>query len=181
MELVIRAYDPCVSCSAHMAEVKKAPKGDWKTKLNEIKEKGAPIFIGVGKRNQSDDGAGLELPIKLKKLGVNRILLESEIKEKNALGNECYHGPVIFIDAVDFNEKPGKIMVLPLQYIFSSSSLSHKFLPFLSVGINHEELKNSFVLGIQPKSIKEGNKISIPVRLAMRKIKGYLKNSSFYL
>jgi len=177
MELIVRAYDPCISCSAHMAEVKKAPKEDWKTKLNEIKEKGAPIFVGVGKRNRSDDGAGIELAIKLKKLGVNRVLLESGIKEKKHLGKDCCHGPIIFIDAVDVNEKPGKITLFPLQYVFSNSSLSHKFLPFLSVGINHKELKNSFVLGIQPKSIKKGSKISIPVRLALRKIQAHLKNN----
>jgi len=160
-----------------MAEVKIAPKEDWKTKLDEIKEKGAPMFIGVGKRNRSDDGAGLKLALNLKKLGMNRVLLESEIKEKKHLGNYCYHGPIIFIDAVDFNERPGKITLLPLQYVFSNSSLSHKFLPFVSVGISHKELKNSFVLGIQPKSIKKGNKISIPVRLALRKIQAHLENN----
>ncbi|UCC41228.1 MAG: nickel-dependent hydrogenase large subunit [Candidatus Aminicenantes bacterium] len=171
MELVIRSYDPCLSCSAHMAEVKKAPKEDWKTKLNKIKKKSTPIFGGVGKYDRSDDGAGIELALELRKRGVSDVWLESEIIEREAHWYNSLHRPIIFLDAVNFQEKPGKVTLLPLHHVFSNSALSHRLLPFIADKINHVQLKNSFVLGIQPKSIKKAQKISDPVRKALTQVR----------
>lgn len=170
MDLVVRAFDPCISCSAHMAEIKKAPAENWKTKLAEIKKKGSPIFVGVGKRNRSDDGVGIELALELRKHGAGDVWLESEIEEKETLWKNALHRPLVFFDAVDFREKPGKVTLLPLHYIFSNSALSHRLLPFISGKINYDYLKNSYVLGIQPESIEEGKKISRPVRQSIVKV-----------
>jgi len=170
MELVVRAFDPCISCSAHMAEVKKAPEEDWKTKLDKIMKEGSPIFIGVGNRNRSDDGAGIELALELRKHGIKDILLESEINEREAPWKNRNYRPLVFLDAVDFREKPGKVILVPIHYIFSNSALSHRLLPFISDEMNYERLKNSFVLGVQPKSIIEGKKISRPVRQALTRV-----------
>jgi len=170
MELVVRAYDPCISCSAHMAEIKKAPRENWRTKLEEIKEKGLPIFVGVGKRNRSDDGAGIELALELRKNGVNDVWLESEIRKENTPWKTGTHRPLIFLDAVDFREKPGKVTLIPLHYIFSNTALSHKLLPFIPDQINYMQVRNSFVLGIQPESVELGAKISGPVRQALAKV-----------
>ncbi|MGB2845306.1 MAG: hypothetical protein WBC02_10665, partial [Candidatus Aminicenantaceae bacterium] len=71
---------------------------------------------------------------------------------------------------VDFREKPGKVTLVPIHYIFSNSALSHRLLPFISDEMNYERLKNSFVLGVQPKSIIEGKKISRPVRQALTRV-----------
>ncbi len=176
MELVVRAYDPCISCSAHMAEIKKAPLDDWRTKLDGIIKKGSPIFVGVGRGNRSDDRAGLELALELRKQGVTDVWLESEIKEMGAPWKNKPHRPLVFIDALDFKEKPGKMIFLPLHYIFSNTVLSHKLLPFISSDMGYERLKNSFVLGIQPESIEEGMKISKPVRQALEKVLEQIMN-----
>jgi sulfhydrogenase subunit alpha len=170
IDLVVRAFDPCISCSVHMADVKKAPKEDWKTKLNEIKKKSTPIFVGVGNYNRSDDGAGIELALKLRKHGVSDVWLESEIAKREAPWKDGLHRPIIFLDAVDFREKPGKLTLLPLHHVFSNSALSHRLLPFISDQISYLQLRNSFVLGIQPKSIEEGQKISGSVREALTKV-----------
>ncbi len=176
MELVVRAYDPCISCSAHMAEIKKAPLDDWRTKLDGIIKKGSPIFVGIGRRNRSDDRAGLELALELRKQGVTDVWLESEIKEREAPWKNNHHRPLVFLDALDFKEKPGKMVLLPLHYIFSNTVLSHKLLPFISSDMGYERLKNSFVLGIQPESIEEGMKISKPVRQALEKVLEQIMN-----
>ena len=169
MELVVRAYDPCISCSAHMAKIKRAPKENWKTKLDEIKKKDSPIFIGVGKRNRSDDGAGIELALELRRQGVRDVWLESEMGEREASWKDGLR-PVVFLDAVDFKEKPGKVTFFPLHHVFSNSALSHRLLPFISSQINNMQIRNSFVLGIQPESIEEGQKISGPVREALTEV-----------
>jgi len=170
MELVVRAFDPCISCSVHMAEVKKAPTEDWKTKLNDLKKRGAPIFIGVGKRNRSDDQVGLKLALALLKYGVKDVFLKSEMEEKEAHWKKKTDRPFIFFDALDFREKPGKVTLLPLQYVLSNYILSHRMLPFVSHKLNYKQIKNSFVLGIQPETIKEGEKISKFVRQALVKV-----------
>jgi len=170
MELLVRAYDPCISCSAHMAEVKKAPEEDWRVRLDEIKEKGSPIFIGVGNQNFSDDGAGIALALELRRKGVKYVFLEEEIKDKETLWKNSNYRCLIFLDALEFGEKPGKATLIPLSYVIQNIALSHKFLPFISGHISYKQLKNSYVLGIQPESIKEGRKISRPVRHTLEKV-----------
>jgi hydrogenase maturation protease len=159
-----------------MAQVKKAPPEEWKTKLDEIKKKGSPIFIGVGRKDRSDDGAGLELACKLIKLGKGDVYLESELDENEMPWREGNNRPLIFLDALDFRERPGKVILIPLHYLFSNSSLSHRLLPFFPAKMSYKQLKNSFVLGIQPESIEEGRKISRPVRKTLAKVLEQITN-----
>ncbi len=170
MDLVVRAYDPCISCSAHMAEVKKALPDGWKRKLAEIKQHGSPIFVGVGKNDRSDDGVGLRLALELKKHGVNNVWLESELVKQGSPWKNGLEYPLVFLDAVDFKEKPGKVTLLPFHYILSNTVLSHRLLPFLTSNISYDHLKNSYILGIQPQSTEEGYKFSRPVRHALNKV-----------
>jgi sulfhydrogenase subunit alpha len=170
MDIVVRAFDPCISCSAHMAKVKKAPAEDWKAKLEDLKTQSTPIFIGVGKRNRSDDGLGLELALKLRKHGIKDVWLEQELAQREGPWKDGLHRPVVFLDAVDFKENPGKVTLIPLHYIFSNTNLSHRLLPFFSNKMSYDYLKNSYVLGIQPASVEEGEKISRPVRKALNKV-----------
>jgi sulfhydrogenase subunit alpha len=176
MDLVVRAFDPCISCSAHMAEVKKAPAEDWKAKLEDLKTQSTPIFIGVGKRNRSDDGLGLELALELRKHGIKDVWLEQELAQRETPWKGGLHRPLVFIDAVDFKENPGKVTLIPLHYIFSNTNLSHRLLPFFSNKISYDFLKNSYVLGIQPASVEEGEKISRPVRKALNKVLEQITN-----
>ena len=176
MDMVVRAFDPCISCSAHMAEVKQAPADNWKNKLREIKAQGNPIFIGVGNQALSDDGAGINLALELRKQGNNDVLLESEIIENENLETSAPHQPLIFLDAVDFNESPGKVTLLPLNYVLQNTALSHRFLPVISGIINYTQVRNGYVLGIQPQSVQEGSQISPPVRSVMKEILKQINN-----
>jgi len=167
LELVVRAVDPCVSCSAHMAEVKKAPSDDWKTKLNRIVKKNSPVFIGVGSPNRSDDGVGIQLALELRKHGGNDVFLESEIAEDETLWRDKDDRPLIFLDAVDFQEETGKVTLLAMNHVLNNVALSHKFLPIVSGLMNYKQLKNAYMLGIQPRTIEEGSEISDPVKNTM--------------
>ena len=170
MDLIVRAFDPCISCSAHMAEVKKAPSESWKSRLAEIKEQAPPIFVGVGKNDRSDDGIGLQIALELRKRGVHNVWLESELVKQNSPWKNGLECPLVFLDAVDFKEKPGKVTLLPFHTILSNTVLSHKLLPFLTSSISYDHLKNSYILGIQPQSTEQGYKISKPVRQALNTV-----------
>ncbi len=176
MELIVRAFDPCISCSVHMAEVKSAPRENWKIKLKEISEKGKPLFVGIGNLNHADDCAGAQIVLELKKAGFRDAYLDSEIEDKEKLWATEQKRPIIFLDALDFREKPGKITLLPLHYVVQNSTLSHRVLPLISSFVGYKELKKSFLLGIQPGSIQEGGRISPPVRLAIKKVFNYIVN-----
>jgi sulfhydrogenase subunit alpha len=174
MDLVVRAFDPCISCSAHLAEVKKAPEENWKDRLDEIQAEGIPLFVGVGNHDRSDDALGIDLARELQDKGIENVWLETELREKNFFPQNS-NSPLIFLDAIDFHAKPGKITFIPLEYIFQQVSLSHRFAPFIHVLQNKEQLKNAYVLGIQPDNVKEGGEISPAVRSAMDKVIEHLR------
>jgi len=178
MDLVVRAFDPCISCSAHLAEVKKAPSEDWKTKVCEITKKGTPVFVGIGNPEKSDDAAGILLAQELRKRGVIDVLLESEICEDESLWEHAAGRPLIFLDVVDFREQPGKVVLLPMNFVLNNVSLSHKFLPIVSGMMNYNQLKNAYMLGIQPESVADGVQLSAPVRRAMDDVLGELGSCS---
>jgi hydrogenase maturation protease len=177
MDSVVRAFDPCISCSVHMAEVEKAPKENWKQKFEKVKGKEAPVFIGIGNPEQSDDGAGIKLALQLKDRGVHDVWVESELRETDISLNYKTDCPFIFLDAIDFKQEPGEITLLPLQYALNNASLSHKFLPFISTLKDYQMLKNSFILGIQPETIIKGRSLSEPVHKALADILVYITNS----
>ena len=176
MELVVRAFDPCISCSAHMAEVTHTPSGSWKNKLEEIRKNSSPVYIGAGQQDRSDDACGIDIAQKLRGLGFKDVWLGSEIIRDDKLEGYTEKNTLVFFDAVDFNEKAGKITVLPLEYILTHSSISHKFLPFAASIKNLSLQKNAYVVGIQPDSVARGNKISPSVQKAVREILNHLRN-----
>lgn len=176
MDLVVRAFDPCISCSAHLAKVKKAPAENWKAKLGEIRAAGTPIFIGVGNQDRSDDAMGVDLARELRDKGVGIVYLAEELREKD-LFLQNRHSPLIFLDIIDFHDEPGKITLIPLEYVFQQVSLSHRFAPFIHVLQKREHLKSAYVLGIQPDTVKEGREVSSAVRSAMDKVIQHLRIS----
>jgi sulfhydrogenase subunit alpha len=175
MEIVVRAFDPCISCSAHMAEVTKAPSGNWKNKLKQMTENSLPVYIGAGKKDFSDDAIGIKIAERLRELGFEDVWLESEIIRNNKLEDYSEQHTLIFFDAVDFHEKTGKITVLPLEFILSNSSVSHKFGPFLSSFKNLSMQKKAYVVGIQPGSVERGNQLSPSLKKAINEIINHLK------
>jgi hydrogenase maturation protease len=157
-----------------MAEVKKAPADDWKRKLAQVARKSSPVFIGMGRENRSDDGAGLQLALELRRRGKDDVWLESEIEgELWKSGNDK---TLIFLDALDFREVPGKVALVPLHFVLSNSSLSHRIAPLLSLEMDSKQLRNSYILGIQPESLKEGGEISRSVHKAINQVLDLILN-----
>jgi len=174
MDLVVRSFDPCISCSVHMVQVKKATEEDWKEKLASLIKSESVVFVGLGKENHGDDGAGRELALRLREQGVKDVWLEEEIED--SFWEKNFPQPLIFIDAVCFGENPGKIALLPLQYVLWNSVSSHRLSLFLRNSLNYDQINNSFVLGIQPGLIEEGKGISRSVSQALQKILDEIKN-----
>jgi len=176
LDMVVRAFDPCISCSAHMAEIRNAPEDDWQLRLDEVRDQGSPVYIGVGNPTLGDDAAGIEMARTLKNQGVEDVWLESEVEENDGLGNEADGRPIILLDAVDFEEAPGKVILLPMQIVLQNSSLSHRILPLISEVLSPRQMRNAYLLGIQADSLAQGKRISPAVRRAMGRVLDQLEN-----
>jgi sulfhydrogenase subunit alpha len=176
MDLIVRAFDPCISCSVHMVQVKRAEEGEWEPKLAELTRGTPPRIIGVGSTGFSDDAAGLEAARRLRQEGVSDVWLEEEIIEDGLPQEERDGRPFLFLDALDFGGQPGKIALIPLQIAAWNSALSHRLLPLATTRMSFSQLKNSYILGIQPGSITERSEMSDEVQAAIQKIVEVLKN-----
>jgi sulfhydrogenase subunit alpha len=174
MDLVIRAFDPCISCSAHMIQVKQAPADDWKNRLRSLASGEGPTFIGLGRDDRSDDAAGLELAKRLKERGRTDVWLADELSRDFVPGERSR--PVVFLDAVDFGETPGKICLMPLRQVLWNASLSHRLAGLTGTPLDAARLLDAHVLGIQPASVAEGGTMSGPVREALAGILEILDN-----
>lgn len=166
LDILVRAFDPCISCSAHMAQVSTAPPDDWKRRLADILAGAEPLFIGIGNPDLGDDGAGIAMARELRSRGAGGVLLEPELEEDEGLWAKDAR-PLIFLDAIDFREPPGKTTLLPMGLVLNSLSLTHRILPSIKGLLRPEQLRNAYILGIQPESLEEGAGISAPVRSAM--------------
>jgi len=60
--------------------------------------------------------------------------------------------------------------------VLNNVSLSHKFLPIFSGLMTYKQLKNAYMLGIQPESVEDGDRLSASVRKAMNDVLGELVN-----
>jgi sulfhydrogenase subunit alpha len=176
LDLVVRAFDPCISCSAHLAKVEHAPRENWKEKLDRIRSEKIPIFVGIGNPNRSDDAMGIELARKMRDRGIKNVWVAIGPDLQDIPVNSQNGHPVIFLDAVDCQEVPGKITLLPLEYVFRNVSLSHRIAPFIQARLNNEQLKDAFILGIQPESVEQGGDISPAVHRAIVEILEYFKS-----
>ncbi|MFW6159543.1 MAG: hydrogenase maturation protease [Acidobacteriota bacterium] len=169
LDILVRAYDPCISCSVHMAEVKKGEENDWQLRLQKLQADEEPLFIGIGNPERSDDGVGIFLADELRK-GGKESLLEKELEGREIFSGNSKDQPVIFVDAVDFKAKAGKVSLIPLLSVLHNASLSHKFSPFLCGEMSYAQMKNTYVLGIQPETLEEGKNLSVAVKTAAEKI-----------
>lgn len=104
------------------------------------------MFVGLGKREYSDDAVGIELALRLKEKGVRDVYLNSEAAEIESSNGDNTGRPIIFLDALNFGTEPGKITLMPLQTVFWNSTLSHRLSAFISGKISPKRLEKSYLL-----------------------------------
>lgn len=173
MDIVVRAFDPCISCSAHSVEIEHAPETEWMDRLRDLTSGNTPLFVGVGNWDRSDDRAGLELALRLKERGTENVYTERDVEFLNDVQGQK---PIIFLDAVNMGENPGKITLIPVDHVLRNVTNSHKFTPFVIGALNGAQIRNSYVLGIQPGTTDFGTKISSSVEEAVEKVISVIRN-----
>jgi sulfhydrogenase subunit alpha len=129
LETIARSYDPCLSCSAHLVEVKKTVVPDWKVKLSSVfKDSRRPVFVGLGNVDRADDGLGIIIAQRLRTLGYQDVVVEDEWEKFVSDVSKAGGVPVVFVDAADFGAEPGEVCVFPLDSVKTNHVTTHKAL-----------------------------------------------------
>jgi len=136
--------------------------------------KGKVLLVGVGNSLRGDDSAGSEL---IRRCLIKKIqcgLLDAEMSPENFINkivNSNYE-TVILVDSVDMRETPGTIRIFSPDEIsgisFSTHNASLKvFFEFIT---SQKPKIKTYLIGIQPKTLKLNEKISQEVDKSIDKL-----------
>ena len=128
------------------------------TKLSHY-QKDVITFLGLGNPHRSDDGFGIEF-IKRIKENFPNAYTEFDNKDEVVLNlcNEKTREILIFVDTADFDGNPGDIKVLSYDDVEDIDKHFHKIPIKLYMKLLKNSKKESYILAIKPKSLKDVNK-----------------------
>jgi hydrogenase maturation protease len=128
------------------------------TKLSNF-QKDEITFLGLGNPHRSDDGFGIEF-IKRIKNDFPNAYTEFDNKDEVVLNlcNDKTRGILIFVDVSDLEGNPGDIKILSYDDVEDIGKHFHKIPIKLYMKLLKKSNKESYILAIKPKSLKEVNK-----------------------
>lgn len=128
-----------------------------KTKLSDY-QKDEITFLGLGNPYRSDDGFGIEF-IKRIKDNFPNAYTEFDNKDEVVLNlcNDSRKEILIFVDVSDFEGNPGDIKILSYDDVEDIGKHFHKIPIKLYMKLLKNSNKESYILAIKPKSLKEVN------------------------
>jgi hydrogenase 3 maturation protease len=138
----------------------------------------------IGNRSGGDDGIGPYIADRFKNEKNNeyKVIDCGTIPENFTFAVKRYNPrTVIIVDAVEMNQLPGEIKIIPKEKIGVMHISTHGIPISVLIGYLEQYIKNIFFIGIQPKTMsgeiskeikKSGNKlVEIIKRGAVEKIK----------
>jgi hydrogenase 3 maturation protease len=133
------------------------------------------VVVGVGSEARGDDAAGMEVVRKLKKVlkSPNVLLIEGGVVPENFTSQIRRFKPshIIFIDAADFDAKPGEIVLAEPEAITGQFISTHIMpLSILAKYIREQIGAKIALLGIQPARVHMGAEVSRPVKDSIKQI-----------
>ena len=135
---------------------------------------GKVVLIGIGNEIRNDDAAGLKIIENLQgKLPEHIKLIDCGQVPENFSKQIIDYDPdyIIIVDVVDFKGKPGEIKNIDLNSIESFSFSTHNYDLSLFIMYIKNFIQTEFhIIGIQPKSIDLGDKISSEVKKSIEMI-----------
>jgi len=119
------------------------------------------LFVGVGNVLKSDDGIGVRISRQIKNRP-NIFALTVEVSIENYIGkiNSMHPGALVIIDCMDLGASPGTCRLIAIEDLQDLTFNTHN----ISLGrLNDFFPYPTFVLGIQPKTIEFGEKLTADV------------------
>ncbi|MEM1581520.1 MAG: hydrogenase maturation peptidase HycI [Candidatus Bathyarchaeia archaeon] len=131
------------------------------------------VILGIGNPLRGDDALGLEILKRLKgKLPKNVKVINGGATPENFVGKIRRFNPshVLLIDATRFNGKPGEARLISPSQISGAVISTHTMpLYILANLINKSTGARILLLGIEPKYLNLGEKISPEIKEAIEK------------
>ena len=137
------------------------------------------FLLGIGHPLRSDDGAGSFIAQHFK--DIDWIVVDGKSAPENFVSVIKRSSPelLVIVDSVEMNLTAGSIRIIPLKKIVSFQLSTH----YLSLSYFIEYVspycQKIILIGIQPFSIKMGEKLSKPVLEACYLVMELLKNRRF--
>lgn len=126
------------------------------------------LFIGVGNVLKRDDGVGVVISRQIKERP-EVLSLTVEVSIENYIGkiNSMEPEEIVIIDCMELGSPPGSYRLLALQDVEDITFNTHN----ISLGKLADFFEYpSYVLGIQPESVKFGDSLTPPVENAAKQI-----------
>ena len=142
--------------------------------------KGEIVIVGMGNPLKGDDGLGPCL-IKRLKGKVRAHLINGESAPENYVGKITSLTPdtILVIDACDLGWAPGRAELLEIEKMKSIGYSTHDISPRVFMSYLKEATgADVFMLAVQPEEAKLGERLSSPVKKAIEKIEGWLKENA---
>ena len=140
--------------------------------------------MAVGSRLRGDDAAGLLTTVLLRRQLARRraamevLLVAGDTAPENVTGQIKHFRPthLLILDAADTGRTPGHIDQVDPNSLSSNLSANSHSLPIKMVieYIHHYAPCAVTIVGIQPQSIRFGERVNLPVRTACRQLAGLL-------
>ena len=157
--------------------------------VSSIKErlKGTIVILGMGNMIKGDDGAGPHLIERLRVKNLrpkNQKLFLLDVGEvpENYLEKIVQYRPhtILLVDAVNFGGEPGAIRIFEPSDVEDVKVSTHcSSLALIIKYLENQTNSDIFFIGIQPKELRIGVKLSDEVSLALEEIANFLQ--SLYL
>ncbi|MGQ9620773.1 MAG: hydrogenase maturation protease [Bacteroidales bacterium] len=132
------------------------------------------LFAGIGNVLKSDDGVGVYISRRIKE-SENISSLTAEVSIENYIGkiNSLKPDILVIIDCVDMGATPGTCKMLAVDEIWDFTFNTHnislkKITEFFNFPV--------YILGIQPRSVVFGEKISYLVSISANRIIRQINN-----
>ena len=141
--------------------------------------KGKVVIVGVGNRLRQDDGLG---PILIEKLKpqVKLTCLDAGTAPENYSGKIVKEKPdtILIVDALHLGLSPGEYEILRKDKILKSGFSTHDISPHMLIEYLQDETgADIYMLGVQPKTVDFGEKISDSVKEALEEIADLIKEA----
>jgi hydrogenase maturation protease len=141
---------------------------------------GRICLMGLGNVDYGDDGFGVRLAEKLLATGMPDVVIAGTTPERH-IGRAAAAGfeHVVFLDAVDFGGEPGSVILLHAGEIASRfpQISTHKIsLDLLAMWAEANGKTRAWLLGVQPESIRLGERLTPSVEAALEMLSELLLN-----
>jgi hydrogenase 3 maturation protease len=131
--------------------------------------KGKTVILGVGNTLKGDDGIGPAFVERIKGM-VPAVCIDAGVTPENYTGPVAKEKPdtILIVDAAHLGLEPGSYEMLTTGDIARTGFTTHDASPaqFLEYLAERTGARICF-LGVQPKSMKPGDEMSEPVRVAL--------------